>query len=152
MTKDDGVALLHALAGTFSIIIALLTSQGIPLPEQPIKTAGYILFAFGVLVFLYALAHLRGAFLGNVQPITPDLVTTGPYRVVRHPLYLAMLIMCVSLSIGVRSLWGLACSLFVFFPSAILRAKREETALEAKFGSMWREYSRRTRFILPYIY
>jgi protein-S-isoprenylcysteine O-methyltransferase Ste14 len=152
MRKDNLVALLHALAGGASLITSFYTKGGIPIPEEPVKTAGFIVFGLGMLLFAYAIIYLRDAFRGNIQPITKDLITTGPYQVVRHPLYLAMLTSCLGLAFGMRSIAGLACVVFLFLPLCIYRAKLEERALYARFGEQWQDYVQRTRFMLPFIY
>ena len=103
-------------------------------------------------MFAYSVFFLRKAFMGNVDPVGDALVTAGPYRVVRPPVYLAMLVMCMGLAIGVRSFLGLALAAFGFLPAAVYRARLEEQALEGKYGEEWRVYRDRTRFFLPGIY
>ena len=152
MSRDNLVALVYALAGSASLITSLYTKGGIPIPEGPAKTTGFIVFGLGMLLFAYAITYLRAAFRGNIQPVTKDLITTGPYRVIRHPLYLAMLISCLGLAFGMRSIAGLVCVIFLFLPLCIYRAKLEERALYARFGEQWQEYVQRTRFMLPFIY
>ncbi|MGD1995302.1 MAG: isoprenylcysteine carboxylmethyltransferase family protein [Anaerolineae bacterium] len=152
MRKKNLVALFHALSGAAGILVSLFSKGQIRLPEQPVKSVGFTIFGLGGLLFAYAVAYLRGGFEGNVDPVTEDLVTEGPYRFVRHPLYLAMLVMCMGLAIGLRSICGLAMTVLVFFPLCIYRARLEEEALELRFGKEWRDYSDRTDFIIPFVY
>ena len=152
MSRNDLVALVHALFGTAAILASIMTRGQISIPEQPVKAIGFAGFLLGGLLFAYSVFFLRKAFMGNVDPVGEALVTTGPYRVVRHPVYLAMLVMCVGLAIGVRSMLGLALAVFGFLPAAIYRARLEERALEAKYGEEWRVYRDRTRFFFPGIY
>lgn len=152
MNRKDFVALIHALAGAAALISSVMVRGQIRIPEQPIKAIGFGVFALGCLVFAYSLLFLRRAFTGNVDPVGEKLVTGGPYRVVRHPVYLAMLIMCLGFALGLRSWLGIALSVIVFFPSAIWRAKLEETALGRKFGEEWEADRERSHFILPFIF
>ena len=152
MKKKDLVALGHALSGAAALIASIVTKGQIGIPEQPIKVIGYVIFSFGCLFYIYSLLFLRGAFTGNVDPVSKNLVIGGPYRVVRHPLYLAMLVMCLGLAVGLRSWTGIALTIIVFFPSAVYRARLEEVALHDRFGEGWKAYRDCTRFIIPYLY
>ena len=151
MSMKDFVALLHALTGAGAIIASIMAKGQIGIPEEPVKSLGFGIFVVGSLLFAWSLLHLRGAFTGNVDPVTNRLVTTGPYRFVRHPVYLAMIGMVFGLAIGLRSVLGIALIVLTFIPSAICRARLEEAALEEKFGDAWIAYRSRTRFILPLI-
>ncbi|NIM95233.1 MAG: hypothetical protein GTO18_16165 [Anaerolineales bacterium] len=152
MNKENLVALFHALAGAASLVASFATRGQLVIPEEPIKTIGFIIFGLGVLLFTYALFYLREAFGGNVQPVTEELITAGPYKFVRHPLYLAMLIMCLGLGIAMRSIWGLAIALLLFFPLCIYRAKLEEASLLDKFEEEWEDYAKGTKLIIPFVY
>lgn len=152
MNRKDFIALIHALSGAAALIASVMARGQISVLEQPIKAIGYGVFAVGCLVFAYSLLFLRGAFTGNVDPVSERLVSGGPYRVVRHPVYLAMLIMCLGLAVGLRSWLGIALSIIVFFPTAVWRAKLEEAVLGKKFGEEWRAYRQRSHFIVPFIF
>lgn len=152
MSRNDLVALSHALLGVAAIIVSVIARGQIGIPAQPVKSIGFATFGLGGLLFAWSLLFLRGAFTGNVEPVGEGLVTNGPYRFVRHPVYLAMLVMSLGLAIGLRSVIGLAITLFAFFPAAIYRARLEERALEAKYGHEWTVYRERTHFIVPLIY
>jgi protein-S-isoprenylcysteine O-methyltransferase Ste14 len=140
MSKNDLVALVHALLGTAAVIASIMSKGQFGIEERPVKTIGFAAFLLGTLLFAYAVSFLRKAFMGNVDPVGEALVTTGLYRLVRRPVYLAMLVMCLGLAIGLRSLLGLALTAFGFLPTAVYRARLEEQALEAKYGEEWRVY------------
>jgi protein-S-isoprenylcysteine O-methyltransferase Ste14 len=76
------------------------------------------------------------------------LVTTGPYRFVRHPFYVNVALAFGSLSLVTRSWWfivwiGVALALLA------VRTRREEANLEARFGDAWRAYAARTGRFVP---
>ena len=76
------------------------------------------------------------------------LVTDGPYRWVRHPFYLGLLVMLAG---AVIATWSLAGAL-LFVPALILtlaRARREEHTLRLRFGARYDAYRQRVPFILP---
>jgi len=76
------------------------------------------------------------------------LVTTGPYRFVRHPFYVNVALAFGSLSLVTRSWWFIAW----IVPALILlamRTRKEEANLEARFGDAWRAYAARTGRFVP---
>lgn len=105
-----------------------------------------------MVLFAYSVLHLRSAFQGNLEPMTDDLVMSGLYRLVRHPLYLAMVGMSLGLAIGMVSIVGVGVIFLVFLPFCVYRARLEEGFLEAKFGKKWKDYAHRTSFMIPYVY
>lgn len=76
-----------------------------------------------------------------------QLVTSGPYALVRHPMYTGLAL----------AAWGALLIYFtwttvyfsVFAPMLFLRAQREEQALAAEFGEQWQEYCQRVPAFLP---
>jgi protein-S-isoprenylcysteine O-methyltransferase Ste14 len=71
------------------------------------------------------------------------VVTTGAFRYVRHPLYLASVLTYLGLTISTLSLFSLAilAGIFMFYNYI---ARYEEGLLEAKFGAEYREYKKKT--------
>jgi protein-S-isoprenylcysteine O-methyltransferase Ste14 len=76
------------------------------------------------------------------------LVTAGPYRYVRHPLYTNGALAFTALSLVTRSWWFAACVLAGFI-LLMIRTRQEETNLEARFGDAWRRYAARTGRFFP---
>jgi protein-S-isoprenylcysteine O-methyltransferase Ste14 len=72
------------------------------------------------------------------------LVTHGPYRWVRHPLYTTATIATISLSILAANWFMLAMACVAFIGIAALVIPREEAELVRKFGDAYREYIQRT--------
>jgi len=77
------------------------------------------------------------------------LVTHGPYRWVRHPLYSAATISLVSLSMLAANWFMLAMACAAFLGIAVLVIPREEAELIRKFGDEYREYRERTGRFAP---
>lgn len=102
-------------------------------------------------IVLYTTLYINGAFLSEVDPRLKVLVKDGPYRMVRHPVYLGMTIALARIPVALRSWAGLVGLLVLFLPSEIYRAMLEEKALSKNFGSEWDNYAAQTEFILPLI-
>jgi protein-S-isoprenylcysteine O-methyltransferase Ste14 len=91
---------------------------------------------------LLSLASVRALGRGR------ELVTRGPYRWVRHPYFLGILIMLVGAIVAMRSL----PALILFYPAVrvtLMRARREEHNLALRFGDTYQKYLERVSFILP---
>lgn len=76
-----------------------------------------------------------------------QLVTSGPYAIVRHPMYVGLILAGLG-SLLIYATWTtvyFAC----FAPLIFVRACREETALSAEFGEQWKEYSKKVPMFLP---
>jgi protein-S-isoprenylcysteine O-methyltransferase Ste14 len=152
LSRDDLAPILHVLTALAVMLVSLLTmptSRAWRIVFQPL---GWLIFIFGAVGFGYSVYHLRMAVTGNVEPVTDTLVTTGPYLLVRHPLYLAMIVMLLGLVIGMRSIWGVLLTLIAFTPASVYRAILEEEYLANKFGTEWDSYAEITWFILPKVY
>ncbi len=76
------------------------------------------------------------------------LVTHGPYRWVRHPLYLAGAVFFVSLSL-IGATWYFVAAMILGAIPLMLRTRLEEAALMERFGEPYREYMKRTGRFFP---
>ncbi|HET9951907.1 MAG TPA: isoprenylcysteine carboxylmethyltransferase family protein, partial [Candidatus Eisenbacteria bacterium] len=77
------------------------------------------------------------------------LVTTGPYRIVRHPLYTAGLALLMSLGIVAANGFILFASLLAALAIRMGVIPREEAALAERFGAPYESYRARTGCLLP---
>ncbi len=76
-----------------------------------------------------------------------QLVTRGPFAIVRHPMYLG-LIAAAAGGLLLYQTWT-TVAFAVFAPSILFRARREEQALAAEFGEEWQAYAARVPMFLP---
>ena len=78
------------------------------------------------------------------------LVTSGPYRWVRHPFYDAVALCMVANSLAAAN-WFLLLTGVALFALIVVRTRREEENLVARFGDSYRAYTQRTGPFLPRI-
>jgi protein-S-isoprenylcysteine O-methyltransferase Ste14 len=83
----------------------------------------------------------------EVRPDT-ELVTTGPFELVRHPLYLSVLMLWAGGTLALLSP-VLAIGLVVLVPAFWLRARAEERLFTRHFGSAYTAYAARVPMFLP---
>ena len=78
------------------------------------------------------------------------LVTSGPYRWVRHPFYDALALLLIAIAL-VAANWFLLVTGAMFFALIAIRSRTEEAKLAARFGESYRVYRSRTGRFLPRI-
>ena len=120
------------------------------LPAKPAYDwLGVALTAAGVAVAFWARWHLGANWSGVVTlKEGHELIRTGPYRTIRHPIYTGMLLALLGTAITVgevRGLMALALAWFSFY----IKARREESFLAQEFGPAFTEHQRRTGMFLP---
>ena len=129
----------------------LMALIALRLRAEAIGVTFHVLLVLGVAVGAWALAVNRP---GNIN-IRPDphpqgtLVTGGPYRWIRHPMYLSVLLVMAAFALGGDAWqWGAWAAL-----AAVLAAKarREERGL-AILHPEYEAYRRRTRAIVPFVF
>lgn len=144
-------AILNLLAASGVLLLSFFVHLGFPMSREAARTLGMLTVAGGMALVAWAAVHIREAFLGEVQPRLDELIQSGPYRFVRHPVYLGMTIALAGVPISLRSWPGLIGVFLLFLPSEVYRARLEEKALLREFGARWKDYAHRTGFMLPLV-
>lgn len=150
-TRGEGYVIVQALLAAL-ILFGPTTMAGLP-PWPPALSpwAGTLLLALGG-----ALSLSAGLKLGpNLTPLPHPregaiLVEGGLYRLVRHPIYLGVILMSWGWTLQVQGWLQLAwtLALMVLFD---LKARREEVWLMQRFPA-YADYRRRVRRLIPFIY
>jgi protein-S-isoprenylcysteine O-methyltransferase Ste14 len=120
-------------------------------PGALLSSLGLCLIAAGLALAAWARAHLGRNWSGTVTlKESHSLIATGPYRLVRHPIYSGLLLALLGTALVIgerRGLFGLALAVFAF----IYRSRVEEARLRDTFPE-YEEYRRRTKALVPFIY
>lgn len=131
------------------IFTSWLDAAAVPVPDW-LRLVGAGVFALG----LYYFAATHRALASNWTPLLEirdgdSLVTTGPYRLVRHPMYSAALVIHVGLSILCAN-WAAALGLLLSFGAVyVFRVRDEERLMLDAFGDEYRAYMGRTGRLVP---
>jgi len=85
--------------------------------------------------------------------LNPDheLVTSGPYKLVRHPIYTSMLFLLCGIGFMVTPLPLLLLAMAVFMLGTEIRVRIEDRLLASSFGERFREYQRRVPAYIPFV-
>jgi protein-S-isoprenylcysteine O-methyltransferase Ste14 len=78
-----------------------------------------------------------------------SLVTHGPFARVRHPIYLAMLLLLVAWGVGLGHPVALVVAAPLFLIGTAIRVREEEKLLTGQFGDGYRAYARATPAFIP---
>ena len=107
------------------------------------QIAGFAIAAPAFVLFVLARIQLGRAF--SVEAKASTLVTTGIYSRIRNPIYVFGGLMIAGVIIAAQHpLWLLV---FVFLiPLQVVRVRKEEQVLQAKFGDAYLDYKRKTWF------
>ena len=149
LRDNPGVIAPPPLIYAVALLLSLFLHRLLPLPlfSSRIKTLlGAPLIGSAGATGLFALRKMREVGT-NVNPTQPTiaLVTAGPYRFTRNPIYLALTLLYIGLSMVFNTLWTLLLLPVVLLLMNRGVIEREEAYLEQKFGAQYRNYKESVR-------
>jgi len=111
---------------------------------------GVVLCALGIGLALWARTHLgRNWGLPMTRREDPELVTSGPYALVRHPIYGGIILAMLGSAIAQSPFW--LVPLGVFGAYFVYSARREERLMTEQFPRAYPAYRARTKMFIPYV-
>lgn len=117
--------------------------------STPAGATGLALTVAGVALAIWSRWHLGANWSGTVTlKAGHELIRTGPYRFIRHPIYTGMLLATVGTALALDELRGLL-SCGIVLGAFYFKARREETFLAQEFGPRFTEHARHTGMFLP---
>lgn len=135
---------LIQFASLFYLVIAFPVLSG--------KTIIFIIQVCGVLLGVWSIVVMSRSKL-NIAPVPrvgSTLINNGPYRFIRHPMYLSLLLIFVPMMILNNSVAGWVVFI-VFCINLILKLSYEEKLLKDTFSN-YGDYQQQTWRLIPYIY
>ncbi len=137
---------------TLELFISLI-DWGALTPSLALTVTATTIYAAGFGLRLWAIGILGRLFTFEIGiRDNHKIIEEGPYQVIRHPSYTGYLLMLVGLGLALGSL-SLFMPLFlgtcIFF---VLRIRSEEKMLVAYFGEKYRQYQRRTKRLVPFVF
>lgn len=111
--------------------------------------SGVALAAAGVSIAIWARWHLGTNWSGVVTlKEGHELIRTGPYYTVRHPIYTGILLALLGTAVALGEVRGLL-AVAIAWMSFYIKARREESFLTEEFGDRFGEHQRHTGMFLP---
>jgi protein-S-isoprenylcysteine O-methyltransferase Ste14 len=116
----------------------------------PYRVAGLIVMWLGLAIRFWAIAALGRAFRTTVE-VDPGqaVVSTGPYRWVRHPSYSGLLLIVAGFGLAVGNWLALVICVVLPLPALLRRIQVEETELTSVLGDRYRAYQAQTKRLIP---
>jgi protein-S-isoprenylcysteine O-methyltransferase Ste14 len=115
------------------------------------RIAGALVISGGAVLVVWALVYFRSWRFRAAVDNRHQLATDGPFRYLRHPIYMGLNLLALGTAIWVPT--AIVWAAFVLMTiGSDLRARAEETLLINAFGVPYREYFARTRRFIPGLY
>jgi protein-S-isoprenylcysteine O-methyltransferase Ste14 len=144
----------------FLIAISLLSIPRIPLPWLYVQLwpqgywpfwLGAALTVAGLLFAVWAREHLGRNWSRSVTiKQGHELITTGPYAVVRHPIYTGILTGFLGMAIAISQVRGFIVFVLIFLVFW-LKLRMEEQWMRTQFGETYAAYAQQTAALVPYL-
>ena len=134
------------------VLIRVGAFRGHRLNTNPwLAGAGLIAFAIGLAFAIWARVTIAGNWgTPMTQKNDPELVTSGPYRLVRHPIYSGILLAGIGTAVAISCAWLTAVLLIgVYF---LYAAVVEERYLSEQFPASYPAYKRSTKMLVPFVF
>jgi protein-S-isoprenylcysteine O-methyltransferase Ste14 len=145
----------------FLIAIVLLSTTRIPIPWLYFHLGfsglwsfwlGFAVFVAGLLFAVWAREHLGTNWSRSVTiKQGHELITTGPYSVVRHPIYTGILAGFLGTAIALSEVRGVIAFALIFVALS-LKLRMEEQYMRSQFGETYTAYSQHTAALVPYLF
>jgi protein-S-isoprenylcysteine O-methyltransferase Ste14 len=114
-----------------------------------IALLGIVLTFAGVGLSIWARIILGKNWSGKVtRKVDHQLIRSGPYALVRHPIYSGLLLAAIGTATVVGE-WRAVLGIPLILASESIKARREEQFMSAEFGDAYEEYRRETGFLIP---
>jgi protein-S-isoprenylcysteine O-methyltransferase Ste14 len=153
--RRDRASLLYVLTAVALSIAAIITLPYLGIGRIPVAVSyfGFVMLLSGFFLRQWSIRTL-GKFFMPVVSLLEDhtLITTGPYRVIRHPAYTGLLLELVGASLAVANIVACIIAFVFLIPTLLYRILIEEEVLIEKFGDTYRAYQRRAKKLIPGVF
>lgn len=140
--------LSYVLLFNDQLTFTALGRRFVPLDPR-IGVSGVVVTAVGVAFAIWARLHLGENWSATVTVKTDhELIESGPYRTVRHPIYTGMLVATAGSALALGQARGLL-ALVVISVGFYFKARKEEHYMRTEFGEKYALYAKHTGMLLP---
>jgi protein-S-isoprenylcysteine O-methyltransferase Ste14 len=150
-TSSIGIRLAILVVVLLLLRSRVLRGHATATQDPWLGTIGFVMFLTGLSLAIWARVHL-GRNWGSPmsQKVDPELVTSGPYRRVRHPIYSGIILAMVGTTVTVGLYWLVAVVLLgAYF---VYSATVEEHTMQRLFPETYPAYKRSTKMLVPFVF
>jgi protein-S-isoprenylcysteine O-methyltransferase Ste14 len=150
-TRSTGALPLRGLLIVVAtLLFVVVHADGLEVHGVVPRVLGTVILLCGLGFAIWARVHLgRNWGMPMTRKDDPELVTSGPYRLVRHPIYTGLLTAVVGTALATNLIvLGIAAVLGIFF---CYSATVEERNLGTTFPSAYPAYRERTKMLIPFV-
>jgi protein-S-isoprenylcysteine O-methyltransferase Ste14 len=140
------------IVGVAVLLVRLGAFRGHRMNSDPwFAAVGLVLFGLGLGFAVWARVHLgRNWGTPMTEKVEPELVTSGPYRLARHPIYSGILAAGIGTVVALSWLWLPVVALAgIYF---LYSATVEERYLTGQFPDEYPHYKRSTKMLVPFLF
>jgi protein-S-isoprenylcysteine O-methyltransferase Ste14 len=133
------------------LLLRLKVLKGQATMDPLLQGIGLAIFVLGLALATWARIYIgRNWGMPMARKYDPELVTTGPYRSIRHPIYTGIILGMVGTTIAVSLCWLVAVAVLgaYFVYSAVV----EERNMAEIFPGTYPDYKRSTKMLIPFIF
>lgn len=132
------------------VLLRIFKAGSLAVHSPILEAVGVILFICGLSLAVWARVYLgRNWGMPMTQKHDPELVTSGPYRFVRHPIYSGIILALLGTSLSTAIYWLIA--VVVMGAYFIHSASVEEKIMTASFPTAYPSYRAKTKMLIPFV-
>jgi protein-S-isoprenylcysteine O-methyltransferase Ste14 len=131
-------------------LVRLFNTGTLAVSSPVVQVVGLILFASGLGLAVWARLYLgRNWGMPMTERAEPELVTSGPYRFVRHPIYSGLLLALLGTALATNLYWLIALAILgAYFTYS---ASVEERLMMTSFPREYASYKAHTKMLIPLV-
>ncbi|MGB6454000.1 MAG: isoprenylcysteine carboxylmethyltransferase family protein [Streptosporangiaceae bacterium] len=133
------------------LLVRLRVLKGHAVVTSPwLEGVGVAIFVLGLALAVWARVYIgRNWGMPMSRKVDPELVTSGPYHTIRHPIYSGIILGMIGTAIAVSWYWFIASvAIAAYF---LFSAVNEERYMAQQFPATYPEYKRSTKMLVPFI-
>lgn len=154
--KNDRGSRLFASIGTlFSIIITVILRflKIGSYNSEIVFWSGLVIAVAGIIFRLISINYLGLSFSSTVSTYeNQKIITTGPYKYIRHPCYTGIIIMSIGFVLTAENWPSIIILLVIMISTLLYRVKIEEQYMIIKFGKEYEDYMKKTKKMIPFLF
>jgi protein-S-isoprenylcysteine O-methyltransferase Ste14 len=140
---------LFLLAVTYLVQTTTVPAVTVTFGQLSVAVLGAAMALTAWALLVWSLLSWRSLFAGHGVLSDHELVTRGAYAFVRHPVYLAALLIWLGLAVGFQSTPASLVTMLYVIPIYVLYIRSEEEMMLESFGDAYRDYRRAVPMLLP---